>query len=106
MCERGDVGWAPLPGVGHKPVVVVSTRVVSVALRPVVTRITSVKRDRPLPTAVALDDGEVPGLPRRSWIVCHDLATLMTDEPIEHLGRLSPARMVDVEEGLRAVLGL
>lgn len=106
MLERGDVGWASLPGIGRKPVVVVSTRVVSVALRPVVARITSIERDRPLPTAVALDDGEVAGLPGRSWIICHDLATLVGDEPLERLGVLSPARMVDVEDALRAVLGL
>lgn len=37
MLERGDVGWATLPGVGRKPAVV-STRVVSVALRPIVAR--------------------------------------------------------------------
>lgn len=106
MPSRGDVGWATLPGTGRKPVVVVSARVVTVALRPVVARITSVQRDRALPTAVALEDGEVAGLPARSWIVCHDLATLVTDEPIEPIGRLSPARMVDVEEALRVVLGL
>ena len=106
MLERGDVAWASLPGVRRKPVVVVSTRVVSVALRPVVARITSVERDRPLPTAVALDDGEVAGLPRNSWVVCHDLATLVTDEPIEPMGRLSPARMVEVEDALRTTLGL
>lgn len=106
MLDRGDVGWASLPGVGRKPVVVVSTRVVTIALRPIVARITSVERDRPLPTAVALSDGELLGLPARSWIVCHDLATLVTDEPIEPIGRLSPARIVDVENALRAVLGL
>ncbi len=106
MLERGDVAWASLPGIGRKPVVVVSTRVVSVALRPVVARVTSVERERALPTAVALDDGEVAGLPRHSWIVCHDLATLVTDAPIEPMGRLSPARMVDVENALRATLGL
>jgi len=106
VLERGDVAWVSLPRVARKPVVVVSTRVVSVALRPIVARITSVERDRPLPTAVALDDGEVPGLPRRSWVVCHDLATLVTDEPIEPMGRLSPARMVEVEDALRATLGL
>lgn len=106
MLERGDVGWATLPGIGRKPVVVVSSRVVSVALRPVVARITSIERDRPLPTAVALEDGEVAGLPARSWIICHDLATLAGDEPLERLGALSPARMVDVEEALRAVLDL
>ncbi len=106
MLERGDVAWASLPGVGRKPVVLVSTRVVSVALRPVVARITSVERDRPLLTAVALEDGEVDGLPRHSWVVCHDLATLVTDEPIEPMGRLSPARMVEVEDALRATLGL
>lgn len=106
LLERGDVGWAVLPAIGRKPVVVVSTRVVTLALRPIVARITSVERDRPLPTAVALVDGEVSGLPSRSWVVCHDLATLVVDVPLERLGRLSPGRMLDIEDALRASLGL
>lgn len=106
VLERGDVAWAWLPEVGRKPVVVVSARVVTLALRPIVARITSIERERAVPTAVSLDDGEVAGLPSRSWVICHDLATLVTDRPLEPLDRLSAGRMLEVEEALRAALGL
>lgn len=106
IAQRGDVAWALLPDVGHKPVVVVSARVVTLALRPIVARITSVDRERAIPTAVALDDGEIAGLPSRSWVICHDLATLVADEPLQVLDRLSPGRMLEIEDGLRAALGL
>jgi mRNA-degrading endonuclease toxin of MazEF toxin-antitoxin module len=106
LLERGDVGWAVLPAIGRKPVVVVSTRVVALALRPIVARIASIERDRPLPTAVALIDGEISGLPSHSWVVCHDLATLVVDVPLEPLGPLSPGRMLEVEDALRAALSL
>lgn len=107
MYERGDVWWARLPDVGRKPVLVVSARVVTLALRPIVARITSVERDRPIPTAVALADDEIAGLPGRSWIVCHDLFTLSDGGLlVERVGALSPARLVDVEDALRAALAL
>lgn len=98
--------WADLPEVGRKPVLVVSARVVTVALRPIVARITSIARARSIPTAVELDDGEVTGLTSRSWVICHDLATLVADAPPEAIGRLSPARMLEVEAALRAALDL
>ncbi|MEJ7894646.1 MAG: type II toxin-antitoxin system PemK/MazF family toxin [Solirubrobacteraceae bacterium] len=69
-------------------------------------RIISVRRPRSIPTAVALDNRELAGLPGRSWILCHDLATLVADDPIEVIDRLSPLRMVDVEDALRATLEL
>lgn len=106
MLERGDVCWADLPAVGSKPVLVVSGRVVTLALRPIVVRITSLDRERRIPTAVALSDGEVPGLPRRSWVICHDLFTLLDAGGLEPIGRLSPRRMVAVEDALRFALGL
>jgi mRNA-degrading endonuclease toxin of MazEF toxin-antitoxin module len=104
--ERGDVCWARLPGVGRTPVLIVSARVVTLALRPIVARITSVERDRPVPTAVRLEDGEVSALPERSWVICHDLFTLLDSERLERIGTVSPRRMVDVEEALRAALAL
>jgi len=48
----------------------------------------------------------VASLARHSWIVWHDLATLVTDDAIEPMGRRSPARMVEVDDALRATLGL
>ncbi len=106
MCERGDVCWARLPEVGRKPVLVVSARAVTLALRPIVVRITSIERVRPIATAVLLEEGEISGLPARSWVICHDLFTLLDPLALEHIGNISPSRMVDVEEALRAALAL
>jgi mRNA-degrading endonuclease toxin of MazEF toxin-antitoxin module len=106
MLERGDVCWTEQPGLGRRPVVVVSTRLVSAALRPIVAGITTTDRVRQIPTVVPIAAGEVPGLDRDSWIVGHDLLTLGADTPLEPAGRLSPSRMLEVEDALRAALGL
>lgn len=106
MCERGDVCWARLPEVGRKPVLVVSARAITLALRPIVARVTSIDRERPIPTAVPLEEGEISGLPAKSWVICHDLFTLLDPLALERIGRISPSRMVDVEEALRAALAL
>ncbi len=106
MLERGDICWTPLPGLGRRPVLVLSSRAVSMALYPIVASITSVERPRPIPTAVALADDEVPALYRDSWILCHDLHTLTDGAPLERVGRLSPRRMLDVEAALRFTRGL
>lgn len=98
--------WADLPELGRRPVLVVSARVVTLALRPIGARITSIDRDRPIPTAVRLEEGEVPGLPQSSWVICHDLFTLLTAEGLERVGTVSARRMVDVEDALRAALAL
>ena len=55
--ERGAVWTARLPGVGPKPVVIVSDRAVTLALHPIVARVTSVERQRAIPTAVATRTG-------------------------------------------------
>ncbi len=106
MHRRGDVCWAQLPGLGRKPVLIVSARVVTLALRPIVARITSIERERSIPTAVRLEEGEIAGFPASSWIICHDLFTLLTADGLERVGTVSARRMVDVEDALRAALAL
>jgi mRNA-degrading endonuclease toxin of MazEF toxin-antitoxin module len=106
MLERGDVCWTEQPGLGRRPVVVVSTRVVSAALRPIVAAITTTDRARRIPTTVPVAAGEVPGLDRDSWVLGHELLTLDAEVPLEPAGRLSPTRMLEVEDALRVALGL
>lgn len=105
MLERGDVCWATLAGLGRKPVVVVSSVIVSTALRPIVVRVTTVDRPRVIATTVALADGEA-GLTHPSWIVCHDVFTLEDGADLEAIGRLSASRMLDVEDALALALDL
>ena len=106
MYERGSVWTARLPKVGRKPVVLVSDRAVTLALQPVVARMTSVERPRAMPTAVSIEPGEVDGLTRRSFVLCHDLMTLGDGDLIEHLGEVPSKRLLEIEDRLAFVLSL
>lgn len=103
---RGTVWWADLPGVGRKPVVVISADVITNLLRPVVARVSAQERSRSLRTFVELGPYEV-GLSKRSFVLCHDIDTLdrarFDDEPI---GELPFGRMVEVERALHFALNL
>jgi mRNA-degrading endonuclease toxin of MazEF toxin-antitoxin module len=101
--ERGAVWTARLPGIGLKPVVIVSDRAVTLALHPIVARVTSVERERAVPTAVAIEPGEVEGLQERSYVLCHDLVTLNDGDLVERLGVLSTQRLLDIESRLAFV---
>ena len=69
-------------------------------------RVTSVDRDRSLPSYVALEPDEVDGLPERSFVICHNLHTLPKAALRAPAGRLRPGRMLQVEDALRYVLDL
>jgi mRNA-degrading endonuclease toxin of MazEF toxin-antitoxin module len=101
--ERGAVWTARLPGIGSKPVVIVSDRAVTLALRPIVARITSVERQRAVATAVAIEPGEVDGLRERSYVLCHDLTTLNDGDLVERLGAVPTQRLLDIENRLAFV---
>lgn len=105
--RRGDVWLAELPSVGRKPVVVVSWNAINRALDAViVARVTSVERERRLPTFVSLDPGDVPGLPRRSYVICHDLFTLSKELLVERLGGVPLQRLLEIETSLKSALDL
>lgn len=106
MYERGAVWTAHLPDVGRKPVVLVSDRAVTLALKPVVARVTSVERPRTMPTVVSIEPGEVEGLTRQSFVLCHDLTTLKDGDLIEHLGDVPSHRLVEIEDRLTFVFAL
>lgn len=103
MYERGAVWTARLPGIGLKPVVIVSDRAVTLALHPIVARITSVERERTVPTAVAIEPGEVDGLEEHSYVLCHDLVTLDDGDLIQRLGVVPTQRLLDIENRLAFV---
>jgi mRNA-degrading endonuclease toxin of MazEF toxin-antitoxin module len=106
MYDRGAVWTAQLPEAGVKPVVILSHRTVTLALRPIVARITSVERPRAVPTAVALAAGDVEGLPEHSYILCHDLMTVRDGGLIEHIGVVPREQMVEIERRLAFVFGM
>lgn len=106
MYRRGAVWTVNLPDIGRKPAVIVSTRLVTLKLSPIVARITSVARERTIETAVALEHGEVDGLPDASFVLGHDLYTLSEGGLLEHLGWLQADRMMEVEEAVLRALGV
>lgn len=106
MYHRGAVWLADLPDVGPKYVVVVSSQAVTLHLRPIVARITSVDRERAIDTTVALAAGEVEDLPDDSFVICHDLFTLPSGVLREHKGNLNPARLLEVEKAIQVALSL
>jgi mRNA-degrading endonuclease toxin of MazEF toxin-antitoxin module len=103
---RGGLYFAHLPGVGDKPVLVVSWNALNVGLRsPVVCRVTRPERERRFPTYVQLSAGE-GGLPDDSYVLCHDLTTLRTEDLRRQIGILPVAAMRRVELALRRALDL
>jgi mRNA-degrading endonuclease toxin of MazEF toxin-antitoxin module len=102
--RRGAVWMADLPDVGRKPAVIVSSRLVTLKLNPIVARITSVARERTIETVVPLDHGEVEGLPNASFILGHDIYTLSEGGLVKHLGWLQSDRMMQVEEAVLTAL--
>ncbi|HEV3094696.1 MAG TPA: type II toxin-antitoxin system PemK/MazF family toxin [Solirubrobacteraceae bacterium] len=106
MYRRGAVWMADLPDVGRKPAVIVSSRLVTLKLNPIVARITSVARERTIETVVPLDHGEVEGLPNASFILGHDIYTLSEGGLVKHLGWLQSDRMMQVEEAVLTALGV
>jgi mRNA-degrading endonuclease toxin of MazEF toxin-antitoxin module len=95
-----------LPDIGRKPAVIVSARLVTLKLNPIVARITSVARERTIETVVPLDHGEVEGLPDISFVLGHDIYTLSEGRLVEHLGWLQTDRMMQVEEAVLTALGV
>jgi len=104
--RRGAVWTADIPDVGRKPVVIVSSRLVTLKLRPIVARITSIQRMRTIETVVALEAAEVDGLPLASFVLAHELFTLPDGSLVEHLGALQPERMIEVDAATLVALGL
>jgi mRNA interferase MazF len=103
--NRGEVWWAAIPGLGSRPVLVVSAQALNRVLTEVtVARITSVDRERAIPSFVTLEAGEV--LPERSFVICHNLFSLPTSELRDHTGTLTADRMLEVEDALRQALDL
>jgi mRNA-degrading endonuclease toxin of MazEF toxin-antitoxin module len=89
-----------------KPVLVVSSSAVNRGLQSIVAQLTKTERVRMLPTYVVLEPGE-GGLDVRSFVLCHELATL-DDEDIseEPWGPMIPPQKLAVERALLEALGI
>jgi hypothetical protein len=107
IVDAGEVWWFELPRVGRKPGVVCSRRAVNLRLMPVVARITTVVRDRALPTAIQLDAGEVDELDEMCFALAHDLFLAGPAAPaIRQAGRLGAQRLVELRGTLAWMFAL
>lgn len=101
IVDPGEVWWFELPRVGHKPGVVCSRRAVNLSLMPVVARITTVDRDRNLPTAVHLEAGHVDGLEEDCLALAHDLFLAGPAAPATTpAGRVGALKLVELRQAL------
>lgn len=106
--RRGRIYHARLPDVdAYKRVLVVSWNAVNEGLRqPVCLVVTDEERERSLPTYVVLEPAESDGgVQRTSYILCHAVHTLKeTDMDARPLGKITRAKMEDVERALARAL--
>ena len=94
MPERGEVWWCELPGVGRRPVVVLSRdaaipRLGRTLVGPCTTTI------RGLASEVLLEPGDDP-VPLRSAVNLDSIESVSIGVLVERLGRLSDRRMGEV----------
>lgn len=76
-------------------------------MQPVVVQVTTTERRRMLPTYVVLEPGE-GGVTRRSYVLCHEIATLedadISEEPWGLM--IPPPKLVAVERALMQALDI
>jgi mRNA interferase MazF len=113
--RRGDVFWAELSPrsgseqQGRRPVIVLShdafNEIPSWQSVVVIPCSTSGAQRRRGPTAVFLAAG-TGGLPEDSIAVCHQITTLDRSKLTRRIGSLMEPALREVEDGLRAAVGL
>lgn len=100
---RGDVWWCELPGVAHRPVVVLSRDAAIPRLRrtlvgPCTTTI------RGIASEVVLEPDEDP-VPRRCAVNLDSVESVSVGMLVERLGRLGDARMREICGALAVAAG-
>src|SRR5690349_11275180 len=91
---RGEIWWCELPGLGRRPVVVLSRDAAIPRLRrALVAPCTTTVRG--LPSEVLLEPGDDP-IPRRSAVNLDSVESVCLGVLVERLGRLADARMREV----------
>lgn len=76
-------------------------------MQAIVAQVTTTARRRTLPTHVVLEPGE-GGITQRSWVLCHELATLDDADLAERpWGPMIPHRkLIQVERALMSALDI
>ena len=74
-------------------------------MKVVVADMTSAVRERNLPTAVEIEPSEENGLTMVTFVLCHDLSTLVRGRlDRDPVGRLAPDDLWRVDEAIKIVL--
>jgi mRNA interferase MazF len=95
---RGEVWWGDIPGIGRRPVLVL-TRDTAIPLlaKVVVALITT--QTRGIPTEVRLEPGD--GMPHTSVVSFDNVYTLSKRRLVSRITELSNARLDEICEALR-----
>lgn len=98
---RGEIWWSNVPGVGRRPVLIL-TRDAAIALlgRVVVAPLT--RNIRGLPTEVVVEDAD--GVPQRSAISLDNVQVLDKRRLVRRVTQLSESHMSEVCQALRFAL--
>lgn len=101
--QRGDVFDVELPGLGRRPVVVITRQVAIPVLTAVtVAQVTSTVRG--LRSEVSV--GEAEGLDHECVVNCDNISTVPKGVLRSRRGTLDPIRLVELDRALRVALGL
>ena len=96
--NRGEIWWTDVPGLGRRPVLVMTRDLAIPVLSDIVVALVTATI-RGIPTEVVVDESD--GLPRRSAISLDNLRTLSKRRLIQRVTMLSQARLDEVCEALR-----
>lgn len=105
--NRGEIWTAAGAGYTSKPrpVILVQDDLFSATESIVVVPLTSNEIDAPL-TRVPIDADALTGIEKRSFAMVDKITTTRRSRLGERLGRVSAARMVDIERALLVFLGI
>lgn len=96
--NRGEIWWTDVPGLGRRPVLVMTRDLAIPVLSDIVVALITATI-RGIPTEVVVDEAD--GLPLRSAISLDNLRTLSKRHLIQRVTALSEARLEEVCEALR-----
>lgn len=100
--NRGEVWWAELPGVGRRPVMIL-TRHVAIDVLANVLCVPATRTIRGIPTELALDEDD--GMPAECALSFDNLATVPKSMLTDRICRLGGERMVEACRCLAVATG-
>ena len=110
--RRGDIYWVNFGNPtgseqgGHRPALIIQNDIGNNSSpTTIIAAITSTQYNKKYPFLVEIPKEE-SGLPKDSTVNLAQIRTISTDRLINLSGRLSPNKMLEIDEAIRASLGL